>query len=255
MSICGASLASFTNIFLHEYAFRNMANDWRKMINLKKKVNVDSLKVHSIIKYTPDNLTRQMVLTELFSQHLYGNQIKLFETYKEIAEKNIKEPFLKKPLFDLYKKVKKRHDNTENEDSVFITKAKNSSVKEIMDSIKYQNKRKIIYIDYWATWCAPCRDEMPSSKKLMKDFKGKDISFIYVCLDSKEDGWQASLNQFKLEGQHYFMTKDQSKDMKDLYKFSGIPFHILIGKDGKLIDKGYHLGPSVVKKQIENLLD
>jgi len=88
----------------------------------------------------------------------------------------------------------------------------------------------------------------------MNELEGKNVSFVYVCLDSKEAGWKASLDQFKLGGQHYFMTKDQSKDMRDIYEIRGIPYYILIGKNGEVIEKGSHLRPNLVKEQIEGLL-
>jgi thiol-disulfide isomerase/thioredoxin len=135
-----------------------------------------------------------------------------------------------------------------------LKKVNNSSVKEVIDSIKSQNKGKLIYLDYWATWCAPCKDEMPNSKKLERDFESKDISFVYICLDSNEDAWKSSISQFKLGGKHYFMTKEQSKDMRDIYEIRGIPYYILIGKNGEVIDKGSHLRPDLVKKQIEKFL-
>jgi len=157
-----------------------MAIDWNNRVDVKKKIDTDSFKVNSVLKHTPDNLTREIVLTKFFSQYLYANQIKLFEAHKEIAEKHIKKPFLREPLLEHYEKVKKRHNNPEIVANAFIKKINNSSVKEVIDSIKSQNKGKVIYLDYWATWCAPCKAEMPNSKKLMKELKGKDVSFIYV---------------------------------------------------------------------------
>jgi len=50
------------------------------------------------------------------------------------------------------------------------------------------------------------------------------------------------------------MTKEQSKDMRDIYEIRGIPYYILIGKNGEIIEKGSHLRPNVVKDQIEKLL-
>ena len=46
---------------------------------------------------------------------------------------------------------------------------------------------KLIYIDVWATWCGPCLKEMPSLKKLVKEYKGKNVEFVSISIDHKKD--------------------------------------------------------------------
>ena len=124
----------------------------------------------------------------------------------------------------------------------------------MINNIRSDNKGKIIYIDCWGTWCGPCRAEMPHSKKLMDELKDKNICFIYLCVDSDEKQWKASLAEFNLGGQHYFLSKQQSSDLKEIFEIQGIPYYILIDKTGTIVEKGSHLRPLSVKEKIIGLL-
>jgi hypothetical protein len=89
MCISGYSISSFSDRFLSDIVYRNMAIDWNNRVDVKKEVDTDSFKVHSVLKHTPNNLIRELVLTKFFSQYLDANQIKIFDAHKEIIEKNI----------------------------------------------------------------------------------------------------------------------------------------------------------------------
>ena len=123
-----------------------------------------------------------------------------------------------------------------------------------MDSILSVNKGKVIYIDCWATWCGPCKAEMPNSKVLMKQMAGKEVTFVYICIDSPEKLWKSNLSELQLEGQHYFLSDKQSNDFKKLFNVNGVPFYFLIDKNGLFVESGTHLRPGMVTNKIEGLL-
>src|SRR5699024_5082914 len=56
-----------------------------------------------------------------------------------------------------------------------------------------KNKEKIIYIDFWASWCEPCRYEIPHSIKLSEKLKREKITFVYISLDSKKSDWEQGI--------------------------------------------------------------
>ncbi len=138
-------------------------------------------------------------------------------------------------------------------DTVLVVK-EDCSVKDILDEIITKNKGKVIYVDCWATWCSPCMGEMPNSKALMREFKGKDVAFVFLCLNSQEDIWRSTVDSLKIEGQHYFLTKKQSNDLRFLLKIQGIPYYILYGKDGSISEQPT-LRPGQMKNRINKLLD
>jgi len=261
MFISANALSSFINRYHHDYVSGNI---WEEKANQKyvprKGVIIapteimDSIVINGIIKYTKDTLLRQMVLTELFSENFKKSDIRFFEKYQDIVDLYIKLPFLKEPLYEQYYDLKERIEKPKIASDAFLKKIAVSSAKQIMDSIMQSNKGKVIYLDCWATWCGPCKVEMPNSKELMKKMKGKDVAFVYLCLDSEEKLWKASLAELQLTGQHYFLTKEQSTDIRKVFEVNSIPHYFLINKQGTIIEKGSHLRPNHVEEKIEKLL-
>jgi len=259
--INGYELSGFVNQFHYNYAFSNVRYEYLKQkemtgLTINTKNETDSLYVYGLIKFTPDTLLRQLVLTELFHQRLNQSDVEIYENYKDIIELYIQEPFLIKPLTKQYNDLKDRIENPILSSNAVLRKSNNTSVEAIIDTILEHNKGKVIYIDCWGTWCAPCLSEFPYSHELMEKVKNKDVAFIYLCIDSEEKNWKAQLSIHELGGQHYLLNKDQSSDLRNTFGISGIPFYVLIDKLGNIVDKGSHLRPSneVAIDKIENLL-
>ncbi len=106
-------------------------------------------------------------------------------------------------------------------------------------------KGKVVYIDFWATWCAPCRAEIPHMNKLKEELKdNKDIVMICVSTDqaADKDKWKQMVKDMKMEGYQLF-AGDKYPDIRKYYKISGIPHFVMIGKDGKIF-KNMTIRPS-----------
>ncbi|QPH40585.1 TlpA family protein disulfide reductase [Pedobacter endophyticus] len=106
----------------------------------------------------------------------------------------------------------------------------------LADMLK-KHKGKVVYLDVWATWCAPCIAAMRSSEKLRKKFKGQDVIFLYVCINSpNQDGWKRIIAAERLEGENYFLDVKQSAILTKTLNITTIPHYALIDKSGKIID-------------------
>lgn len=92
---------------------------------------------------------------------------------------------------------------------------------------------KYIYVDVWATWCGPCRGELPSLKELEHQFKGKNINFVSMSCDQDKAAWEKMVKDDKLEGIQLHMGGDQS--FMDTFMIRGIPRFILIDREGKIV--------------------
>ena len=116
---------------------------------------------------------------------------------------------------------------------------------------------KYVYIDIWATWCAPCRAEIPYLKELEKAYETQKIVFASVSVDKQEDyeKWRKFVNDEKLGGIQLFAEKDFSSDWIKAFKVDAIPRFILIAPDGKVVDPDA-LRPSspALKLKLDKLL-
>lgn len=127
--------------------------------------------------------------------------------------------------------------------------------KDLTKAITEKYKGKVIYVDFWATWCGPCKGEMPYSEKRKEDFKGKDVVFVYITGDSSPDLiWKKMITD--ISGEHFKLTKIQWKNICDQYNVTGIPHYLIFDRSGKLVnDKAPRpSNETELKNAIEELL-
>lgn len=98
-------------------------------------------------------------------------------------------------------------------------------------------KGKYVYIDVWATWCGPCRAEIPFLKKVEEKFHGKDIVFVSISVDTQKDHekWKKFVTDKELGGVQLFADNNWNSDFIKAFGINSIPRFILIGPDGKVI--------------------
>jgi len=116
-------------------------------------------------------------------------------------------------------------------------------------------KGKVVYMDFWASWCGPCKGEMPHAKKLKEQFKDKDVVFLYVSIDDKEDAWKRGIDAMQIEGIHT-RTAGWGGEIAKLYKIQSVPAYYLIDKKGNFVlDKTPRPSQSaLLSSEIEKLL-
>jgi thiol-disulfide isomerase/thioredoxin len=98
-------------------------------------------------------------------------------------------------------------------------------------------KGSYVYVDVWATWCGPCRAEIPSLKKVEEKYHGKNIEFVSISIDVAKDHekWKSFVAEKQLGGVQLFADKDWNSDFIKAYGVTGIPRFILIDPSGKIV--------------------
>lgn len=96
---------------------------------------------------------------------------------------------------------------------------------------------KYVYIDVWATWCGPCRAEIPFLKKTEEKYQGKNISFVSISVDVQKDveKWKALIKDKELGGVQLFADNDWNSQFIKDYGINSIPRFILIDPTGKIV--------------------
>jgi peroxiredoxin len=94
---------------------------------------------------------------------------------------------------------------------------------------------KWVLIDFWASWCGPCRMENPNVVKAFNEFKGKNFTILGVSLDKDKDSWKKAITQDHLNWTQISDLKYWNSQAVETFGFQGIPFNVLVDPSGKVI--------------------
>jgi len=107
-----------------------------------------------------------------------------------------------------------------------------------------------LLVDFWASWCGPCRQENPNVVKAYRQYHSKGFSIIGISLDDQKDKWLAAVKKDGLEWTQVSDLKGWENKVAVLYGIKGIPMNFLLDKEGKIVAKGLS-GEDLEKKLAE----
>lgn len=143
------------------------------------------------------------------------------------------------PFHKQYVNYYERVDKELGEEIVFVD---NSRAIKSFSELEQLSRNKVIYVDLWATWCAPCREEFEKSADFRKFAKENNISLLYVSLDKEnlKEKWKEMVKAYDLKGQNLLASAALSQDIYDKFgvgekKILGIPRYIIM-KNGKIVE-------------------
>ena len=97
---------------------------------------------------------------------------------------------------------------------------------------------KVVYLDFWGTWCKPCMQEMPASANLKKKFEGRDVAFVYISVSDKAEKWQQVLTAQHLTSPNSIhLRSPDGGDVPGRYQVVQYPTYWLIGRDGRIVSR------------------
>ena len=225
----------FTNEedFMYSSDYKNLigSNNYKKAKELAKRDHIsEAIAFLKIVGDIPNETIKNRLL---FDKARYGI------TYTDDLE-------------TFYKTFISNSTNIENNKQITESYKKLKTVAKGEPSPKFENyenfaggttslddlKGKFVYVDVWATWCGPCKREIPFLKELEGKYRGKNIEFVSVSVDkaADHDKWQKMVKEKELKGIQLFSDKDWDSDFVKGYLIKGIPRFILIDPNGNIVN-------------------
>ena len=104
----------------------------------------------------------------------------------------------------------------------------------------YVGKGKVVLVDFWASWCGPCRREMPNLVETYAKYKGKNFEIVGVSLDQDGAAWKEAIKKLDMTWPQMSDLKFWQSEGAQLYAVNSIPHTVLIDGDGTIIARGLH---------------
>lgn len=258
--------ASILSIPSYEWYAENMINvnfyrkRWEKGDTAKRDEDAFIRgKFNDISVYFKGELGALTAARQLYLMYIQEQFEKtLIDMYEDLAKQPAAAPYL--PYLQPYhQKIKTFHASAtaKGQGILFV---KNGNQINSFQKLKEAFKGKKLYIDIWATWCGPCKEEFKykdAAKKVLAE-KGVELLYISMDLDNRDEQWKKMIQYFGLDGQHIRTNDALRNDMMNQFwdgKSYSIPRYILIDESG-IIRKSNAARPSDVKQlqeQVENL--
>ena len=113
-------------------------------------------------------------------------------------------------------------------------------------------KGKVVLIDFWASWCGPCRKENPNVVRTYEKYKNDGFTIMSVSLDTDKDKWIAAIKQDKLTWEnHVSDLGGWNSKVGKIYGVNSVPFTVLIDQEGKIINT--NLRGEALEKELEKI--
>lgn len=205
----------------------------------------DLIRTSNAISRTEKDLMLVKTIGEIYNNFNLKDRLEYWEKFQEDVTDSVYLNLVKEK-YEFGEPVK---------DEVEIT-AFNGDKLTLSEALE-EHQGKVVYLDFWASWCAPCIRTIPDAKKLQQEFDGRGIVFMYLSIDEEADKWLAASEEHSLYGKTpgYIVTNKKRSRNLDYLNVRSIPRYMIYDKEGTLVEgDAPRPGTMDVRKLLESYL-
>lgn len=210
-----------------EYSNFNSQENWDKLRELYFCYNFN--RVLDNITLLDQGLMRDLVVSQAISKNYFANNY-----YPSISEWELVEDAIQNKAILNHLQAISVELQAENQQNHIEDEAVGKSIDDVKKKYIDKYLGKVVYIDFYATWCSPCREEIPYAKALHYEIENSNVVFLNLCAQSRKEDWEAYIEQNGIEGENYLLSKEEMNLLSILYNVEGFPTYVLIDRDGNV---------------------
>lgn len=175
------------------------------------------------------------------------------QDFEEI--KKVKEPYYLRKLTAMNNRLVETIEANKKKKGFTVNESGEVNNEDLFYSITSKFKGKVVLVDFWATWCGPCKMAMKQMKPMKEDLAGKDIVYIFIAGEnSPKETWDNMIPD--IHGEHYRLTNSQWNYLSKEFGIQGVPTYIIVDKEGGIAQKytGFP-GVDTMKKELLKVLE
>jgi thiol-disulfide isomerase/thioredoxin len=234
-ALMGSSADSLLSHFYYQELLRNFLEVY--FLNKVPKVRTQNSSLPDYRQVYDSLRISQLVEGEVKAQLLFKTADYLFENagantiqaYWEMFKQDVPNPAYHSYLSQKYR----LHVPLSNEMQLTSLAGQSADFGELLA----RHTGKLVYVDFWASWCAPCIRALPASHALQKDYKDQEVVFIYLSIDEDAAKWKAGAEKHQLLTNSYLIENRNTSTMLEELQLQSIPRYLLYDRQGNLVHK------------------